>query len=492
MFSECPQLEEIRVGNKEIAQYILDHLSQDCIKARVYVGDSKISIEDEINPDFPSFKYDDKYQDIDIKKANELLDSENFEDGVLTIPENFNGRIINEAFADNESIRSVNTNNISTICEDAFKKCTELTEVLGNSVTKVEESAFSSCKNLNKVNFFNVNKLCSYAFLYCKNLTEVNIPNVNKIESACFSGCENLVQIENLQNVCEVGYCAFEKCKKLQQINLPLVTKIDFEAFAGCAELQQITIPLVTKIERKTFKGCIALRQIDLPSVIDIMYNAFEGCTTLERVSIPNIEKFDSDIFNGCENLNEIVTTTAEQCRLIFDRVGDALQRKIRDGGCNLLCGDEVWDSQAYIQRLEGRERLAQERLEQERLEQERLERERLEMLIQEFEARRQENKQMFDNLIESLKTPKEKIRKGEPCSVCLEEFNDSESDNFVCTMHEDPSSGIQHQIHKNCLIGLLKSKSYICPICRADLEISEEVKEAIEELVYLEEHNNN
>ena len=255
----------------------------------------------------------------------------------------------------------------------------------------------------------------------------------------------------------------------MQQIDLPTVTKMGQGTFKGCIELQQINIPLVTKIEYNAFEGCTALRQIDLPSITKIEKEAFKECTNLERISIPKIEKLDSNIFNGCENLNEIVTTTAEQCGLIFDSMDDALQRKVKDSECNLLYGDEVWDPQTYIQ-----ERLSP-----------------AERLLREFEARRQENQQMFDNLIESLKTPKEKIRKGESCSVYLEEFNDSESDDFVCTMHEDSSSGIQHQIHKKCLIGLLKSKRYICPICRTDLGLSEEVKEAIEELVYLEEHNN-
>ncbi len=319
IFRECPQLEEIRVGTDEMAQYLLDHLDPSCMKAKVYVRSSDVPIGES-----PS-KYSDEYQDIDIKKANELLDSENFKDGALIIPENFNGRIINEAFEDNESIKSINTNNISTICKEAFKYCTELTEAFGNNVTKIEQSAFFSCENLNKVDFPNVDELCLCAFMHCKNLTEVNIPNVTKIGSGCFSECESLIQIENLKNVCELKFDAFEGCKKLQQIDLPLVAEIENTTFNGCTELQQINIPLVTKIGS----------------------GAFKECTNLEKISMPKIKELNSNIFDGCENLNEIVTTTAEQCELIFNSMSDTLQKKVKDGECNLLYGEEVWNPQA-------------------------------------------------------------------------------------------------------------------------------------------------
>ena len=171
MFKDCPQLEEIRVGTEEMAQYILDHLDPCCVKAQVYIGDSDKPFEDEgiVNSDFQSFKYSDKYEDIDKKIAKDLLNSENFKDGVLTIPENFNGRIVNESFLCNKTIKSIKTNNINIICKEAFKECKELADVCGDNVTKIEDSAFLCCENLNRIEFPNVRYIGICSLMDCKN-----------------------------------------------------------------------------------------------------------------------------------------------------------------------------------------------------------------------------------------------------------------------------------------------------------------------------------
>ncbi len=207
------------------------------------------------------------------------------------------------------------------------------------------------------------------------------------------------------------------------------------------------------------------MQQISLPCVTEIEGSAFAECSDLQRISIPRIEQLNEKAFDGCENLSEITTSSTEQCELIFNNINEDLKRKVRNGECILLYGGEVWNSQAYVQE---QERLGQERLEQERLEHER---------------QIQEDQQILDNFFEAFKTPEGNIR-DESCPICFEKIDELGDDNFICTIHEDPESKIEHQICKNCFLELIKSRNYNCPMCMAGLEIPHLVIQAASRLI--------
>ena len=308
LFNGCPKLKKICVGNKEIAEQILEILDPDCIEAKVYVGNSDRPIDDDINSCYTGIKYSDQYTDVDGDKANELLNSANFRDGVLTIPENYNGRILNKAFQNIDSLISINLNNIHTICQEAFMDCNNLTEICGkNNITKIGDRAFSGCEKLNKISF----------------------PTVTVIEGSAFEGCENLENVCT-QNINTIEDCAFYICKKLNSIDLSNTTNIKRLAFDVCESLQTIELPLITTINEGTFRKC----------------------TNLEKISMPKIKSLDSTAFEGCDNLREIITSSIEQCELIFNNLSEALKSKVKNGECNLFYETEIWNCKDYLEKI--------------------------------------------------------------------------------------------------------------------------------------------
>lgn len=308
LFYGCPKLKEIRIGNKEIAEQILEILDPDCIEAKVYIGNSDRTVDDDINSSYTGIKYSDQYTDVDRDKANELLNSANFRDGVLTIPENYNGRILNKAFQNIDSLISINLNNIHTICQEAFMDCNNLTEICGKSnITKIGDRAFSGCEKLNKISF----------------------PTVTVIEGSTFEGCENLENVCT-QNINTIEDCAFYICKKLNNIDLSNATNIKRLAFDVCESLQTIELPLITTINE----------------------GALRKCRNLEKISMPKIENLDPTAFEDCDNLREIITTSIEQCELIFNNLCEPLKSKVKGGKCNLFYETKIWNCKDYLEKI--------------------------------------------------------------------------------------------------------------------------------------------
>ena len=491
MFEKCPNLEEIRVGNEEIGLEILIRLDSCCKKAKVYIGDSNEPIS--ANENFSNIT--DIYQET----AKQILNSEYYVDGNLTIPENFNGIIGNKAFISNKSIKSINFNNIKTIGDNSFNSCNNLVEVYGDNVTKIDSGAFFLCNQLSTVNFPNVNEVCDGAFDSCKHLTqisfpniqsvdwdtfnrcwelqEVNLPSVTEVKDSAFCGCMRLETID-LPNAKTIGNDAFHDCIQLSEIIIPKVSAIGSGCFVGCESLTEINLPSVTEIEKVYLSGCKNLNQISLPSVTKFEKSLFEYVSRLKKIYIPSIESLNKSAFKCCLYLEEIITGTPEQCELIFKNIDESNRKKIIDGRCKLFYEGEVWDHKPYLEQMEAQER--QER--EEREAQARQERERL----------KQEKQQIIDNFFETVKTPETDIRTEEVCPVCYSEFKNLENDNFVCTMHEDSESKIQHQICKDCFFGLIQFKNCHCPICRRYLGVPGEVIQAIETIVELEQQDNN
>ena len=458
MFELCPNLEEIRIGNEEIGREILNRLDPQCEKVRIYIGDS----DEPINENFSDLT------DIYTKTAQHLLNSEYYVDGTLTIPENFNGMIANNSFITNESIKSINFNNIKIIGDNSFNGCKNLIEVYGDKVTKIDVGAFCSCGKLNKINFPNVNEIFNCAFSYCKDLTQISFPNIQLIDSRTFHKCEKLQQVQ-LPSVTEIKNSAFSCCSNLENIDLPNAETIGNGAFSLCGKLHEINIPKVSTLGPECFSGCESLTEIKLPSMINFGRSSSQFPSSLKKIYIPSIESFNKSIFEFCWHLEEIITGTPEQCELIFNNIDEVNRRRLINGTCKLFYEGEVWDCQAYLEQLEAQRRQERERL-------------------------IQENQQIIDNFFEAFKTAEDDIKKDEICPICQSKFNELESGNFVCTMHEDPKSRVQHQICKDCFFGLIKFNDYTssCPMCKENLGIPDDVIKAIKAITELEQQDNN
>ena len=74
-----------------------------------------------------------------------------------------------------------------------------------------------------------------------KTITTITISNtITKIHDRAFYGCINLTEIIGLENVTEIGICAFEICTSLEKIILPNCKKIGNAAFRYCTNLKTI------------------------------------------------------------------------------------------------------------------------------------------------------------------------------------------------------------------------------------------------------------
>ena len=103
------------------------------------------------------------------------------------------------------------------------------------------------------------------AFSGCINLKSITIPEgVKVIRSSTFENCRSLVSVE-LNNVTEIGGCAFIGCSLLETVELSdKVESIGDMAFGVCISLKNVTIGKgVTYIGEQAFAECAALGSIN-------------------------------------------------------------------------------------------------------------------------------------------------------------------------------------------------------------------------------------
>ena len=317
MFTGCPKLKEIRIKDEKIGQQILDLLDPDLKEAKVYIGHSDKPLENNIVPDFTDLK------DISKKIAASLIASPQYYDsnGVLVIPENFNGEVNAGAFSKSTYIGSIDLNAIEKIGESSFSNCIGLKSISGENVTEINLMAFHSCTELGKVNFPNVEKLDSAAFLGCTSLETFDFPKIETIPQQCFGCCDKLTEI-TLQNIVSIETGAFSKCENLYQVYLMSTKNIEQMAFSNCHQLK--------------------------------------------IVSMPNIESLDPTAFNFC-NLSTIITSTFEKCNLIFESLDNNNRLRIKRGECYMFYGSCPENYRSYLDTLKEQENQEKERLIQEK-----------------------------------------------------------------------------------------------------------------------------
>ena len=90
----------------------------------------------------------------------------------------------------------------------------------------------------------NITTINDSAFWGCKNLTSITIPDtVTSIGNQVFYNCSSLRDITIPQSVTSIGYSAFQGCSGLTSITIPKsVTSIGDYAFLDCSELYTVII----------------------------------------------------------------------------------------------------------------------------------------------------------------------------------------------------------------------------------------------------------
>ena len=239
---------------------------------------------------------------------------------------------------------------------DSYKSLQEI--IIPDSITKIDRYAFDDCSNLSKVVLSkNLETLSRGAFRNCDALTSIAIPrSLRNTDSTYyegpFSGCDNLTNVtfetgiavipEDLfkgsgleritlpDTLTEIGYQAFDSCKKLQEIVIPdSVTKVGGYAFDNCSNLSKVVLSKnLETLSRGAFRDCDALTSIAIPKSLrntDSTYyeGPFSGCDNLTNVTFETgITIIPEDLFKGCglkritlpDTLTEIGYQTFDSC----------------------------------------------------------------------------------------------------------------------------------------------------------------------------------
>lgn len=148
------------------------------------------------------------------------------------------------AFCNNESLDSVDLNNVTAVRQGAFRDCTNLSNVISDEVNVIEQRSFEGTKwlddNYNFAVVGNVVYSCQgtdehvdlsgyfsitdYAAFGNANIKSVTFDNaVRNIGSHAFADCQNLeaVYINNINNIVYVGTSAFDNASDNLTIYVP-------------------------------------------------------------------------------------------------------------------------------------------------------------------------------------------------------------------------------------------------------------------------------
>ncbi len=141
------------------------------------------------------------------------------------------------------------------------------TFVVPDGVEKIENYAFRYSK-LKKITLPNsVKTLGEGAFCFNAYLEEINLPDgLTEIPVACFMYTASLKNVNIPDAVTEIGDQAFMMALSLEEIRLPAdIKSIGFYAFAGCIYLEKINIP-------EGAEGINGLTFVQTPFINDIEY----------------------------------------------------------------------------------------------------------------------------------------------------------------------------------------------------------------------------
>lgn len=235
----------------------------------------------------------------DIKLRDKVTFQERvFEDG----EEKYNYKTVDVTevcdFSYNEKITSITANRIKTVHSSAFYGCTSLRSVkLGNTLDIIGEGAFSDCTALEYINLpAGLTTIGEWCFSRCNSLfsaSTLKIPNsVTTVGACAFS--ESGVSEVNWGTQIAVPTLAFEDCINLKSIDLNQTCEIGWCAFNGCTSLKSIAIPRsCTTIVDGAFGFCSALTSVTLHKFLNTI-----GESAFRNTGIINLE-----IPEGCENL---------------------------------------------------------------------------------------------------------------------------------------------------------------------------------------------
>ena len=123
---------------------------------------------------------------------------------------------------------------------------------------------------------------------------------VTHIANQAFAGLDDLVSLD-LNQVENIGECAFQYCANLRQIDFGKVRNINSCVFFNCPKLEIVDLKNVEKVGSDAFSDCSALKDVYLNQVNSINHNAFANCPNITyiKTTAADVPTMTADAFNA-------------------------------------------------------------------------------------------------------------------------------------------------------------------------------------------------
>lgn len=213
--------------------------------------------------------------------------------------------VANNAFENNQIIKSITFQHDLVIKSGAFKGCTNLTTVVLGDVSAIENNAFEN-SGITSLNSTKLSSIGDGAFTNCTNLQTVELVNdslVLKLGSIVFAGCNKLKTVVIDQP------CDFKSVSGLFSGNVSL-TSLSLKNFGRYDFDDENTRATGTETVTSMFDG--ELSELSLQSLyIENLYQIVPNfCANLpfESIEIANLQQYtiSANAFDGCTKLTEI------------------------------------------------------------------------------------------------------------------------------------------------------------------------------------------
>ena len=231
----------------------------------------------------------------------------------ITIPDNAETSILNEAFKNCEKLSQIEIPNDTYIVGGALENTAWYnTQPDGDIYLGECYYAYKGTMPANtSISIKEGTKLiCDSAFFLCRGLTDITLPESLKIiGGGAFQCCSNLTSITFPKNVDYIGMAAFKECTGLTSITIPVEIKYICEnTFADCTSLKSVKLHEgITTIEENAFENCSSLESIEIPvSNRTIGRSAFKNCTSLKTAKINGQMQYHGGAFYGCTSLTYV------------------------------------------------------------------------------------------------------------------------------------------------------------------------------------------
>ena len=223
----------------------------------------------------------------------------------VTIPDSVT-EIGSYAFNNCDAITEVNIpKNVKKIGYEAYENCSSLSKVTFNYndeegfSCEIGTEAFADCPNIKELSLPEKITSLGYQFIRGTAISSITVPSTVTSASSAFDGAIWLDDVYFADGITKIPneICAnYNNNSYIQRVEIPMsVTEVGYEAFENCKRLTSLTLPEgVTKIGYEAFNNCPALTVYcleSMPAITDIIDNNVNFSLT------KNIASYDNFVF---------------------------------------------------------------------------------------------------------------------------------------------------------------------------------------------------